>query len=57
MKISPLGILVLLGCSPAALARPTIEELKARAVLDDTGNVVFGYNIVMEKLVCRALRR
>ena len=44
-----LGILVLLGCAPAALARPTIEELKARAVLDDyESNVVFGYNIVMQ---------
>ena len=34
---------------PTANARPTIEELKARAVLDDyESNVVFGYNIVME---------
>jgi thiosulfate dehydrogenase len=41
--------LFLLGCWPAALARPTMEELKARAVLDDyESNVVFGYNIVME---------
>ena len=41
--------LVLLGCSAAAVARPTIDELKARAVLDDyESNVVFGYNIVME---------
>ena len=47
--LATLGILVLLGCSPAALARPTIEELKARAVLDDyESNVVFGYNIVMQ---------
>ena len=44
-----LGILVLLGCSPVAQGRPTIEELKARAVLDDyESNVVFGYNIVMQ---------
>ena len=48
-SLAILGILVLLGCSPAALARPTIAELKARAVLDDyESNVVFGYNIVME---------
>jgi thiosulfate dehydrogenase len=48
-SLAILGILVLLGCSPAAYARPTIEELKARAVLDDyESNVVFGYNIVME---------
>jgi len=32
--LATLGIFVLLGCSPA-LARPTIEELKARTVLDD----------------------
>ncbi len=39
----------LLGWSFLAIARPTIEELKARAVLDDyESNVVFGYNIVME---------
>ena len=39
----------LLGWSLSALARPTIEELKARAVLDDyEANVVFGYNIVMQ---------
>lgn len=52
MKREPLailGILFLLGLSPASLARPSIEELKARAVLDDyESNVVFGYNIVME---------
>lgn len=48
-SLAVLGIVVLLGCSPAALARPTIEELKARAVLDDyEANVVFGYNIVMD---------
>ena len=40
---------VLLLMSVVANARPTIEELKARAVLDDyESNVVFGYNIVME---------
>ena len=40
---------LMLGWSPAALARPTIEELKARVVLDDyESNVLFGYNIVME---------
>jgi thiosulfate dehydrogenase len=44
-----LGLLVLLGYAPAVLARPTIEELKARVVLDDyESNVLFGYNIVME---------
>ena len=52
MKREPLailGILVLLGSSPAAQARPTIEELTARAVLDDyESNVLFGYNIVMQ---------
>jgi thiosulfate dehydrogenase len=40
--------LLLLSFSTAH-ARPTIEELKARTVLDDyESNVVFGYNIVME---------
>ncbi|HKB83957.1 MAG TPA: c-type cytochrome [Burkholderiales bacterium] len=44
-----LAILVLPGNPPAAHARSTMEELKARAVLDDyEANVVFGYNIVME---------
>ena len=44
-----LGLLVLLAFSPAAHARPTMEELTARAVLDDyESNVVFGYNIVMQ---------
>jgi len=39
----------LLAISSTAIARPTIEELKSRAVLDDyESNVVFGYNIVME---------
>ncbi|MGH8629500.1 MAG: c-type cytochrome, partial [Burkholderiales bacterium] len=51
MKSKPLailGILVFIGCT-SALARPTIEELRTRAVLDDyEANVVFGYNIVME---------
>ena len=42
---------VLIGWSLSAMARPTIEELKARAVLDDyESNVVFGYNIVMDTL-------
>ncbi len=40
---------VLLGGSTTALARPTIDELKARAVLDDyEANIVFGYDIVMQ---------
>ena len=44
-----LAIGALIGWSLLANARPTIEELKARAVLDDyESNVVFGYNIVME---------
>jgi thiosulfate dehydrogenase len=48
-SLAIVGSLVLLGCSSAALAGPTIEELKARAVLDDyESNVVLGYNIVME---------
>ena len=42
-------IFVSLCYSLPSSARPTIEELKARAVLDDyESNVVFGYNIVME---------
>ncbi len=41
--------LVLLAFSSAAVARPTIEELQARAVLDDyESNVVYGHNIVMD---------
>ena len=44
-----LAIGSLIGWSLLANARPTIDELKARAVLDDyESNVVFGYNIVME---------
>jgi thiosulfate dehydrogenase len=40
---------LLLTALPSALARPTIEELKARAVLDDyESNVVYGYDIVMD---------
>ena len=40
---------VVLIASTTADARPTIEELKARRVLDDyESNVVFGYNIVMD---------
>jgi len=39
----------LLATSFTALARPTIEELKARGFLDDyESNIVYGYNIVME---------
>ena len=39
----------LLSWAFLANARPTVEELKARAVLDDyESNVVFGYDIVME---------
>ncbi len=35
--------------SAVACARPSIDELKARGVLDDyESNVVFGYNIVMD---------
>ncbi|MBI1395253.1 MAG: c-type cytochrome [Betaproteobacteria bacterium] len=41
--------LVVLGVSVAAAARPTIEELKSRKVLDDyEANVVYGYNIVTD---------
>lgn len=44
-----LALLLLTGIPPEAGARPTIEELKQRAVLDDyESNVVFGYNIVMQ---------
>lgn len=40
---------MLAGGPLTVLARPTIEELKARRVLDDyESNVVYGYNIVME---------
>jgi thiosulfate dehydrogenase len=43
------GILFLVCFASSALSGPTIEELKGRAVLDDyEGNVVFGYNIVMD---------
>jgi thiosulfate dehydrogenase len=39
----------LLSGAGIALARPTIDELKARPVLDDyEANIVFGYDIVME---------
>lgn len=42
------AVLALLAWPPAAPAKPTIEELKARAVLDDyESNVVYGYDIVM----------
>lgn len=40
---------IFLGGSTPALARATIDELKARAVLDDyEANIVFGYDIVMQ---------
>jgi len=43
------GILFALAAAVPALARPTIDELRARAVLDDyESNVVFGYDIVMD---------
>jgi thiosulfate dehydrogenase len=43
------GICLLLGWPAAGAARPTIEELKSRAVLDDyESNVVFGYDIVTD---------
>jgi len=43
------GVLVLSLPAPQAEARPTIEELQKRAVLDDyEANVLFGYNIVMD---------
>jgi thiosulfate dehydrogenase len=43
------AVSALLGWSLSALARPTMDELKARAVLDDyEANIVFGYNIVMQ---------
>ena len=43
-----IGLLLAAG-APAAAARPTIEELRARAVLDDyESNIVFGYNIVVD---------
>lgn len=42
-------VLLCLAVPVAAQTRPTIAQLKARAVLDDyESNVVFGYNIVME---------
>jgi thiosulfate dehydrogenase len=48
-KNSIIAFGLLLATALAAQARPTIEELKSRAVLDDyESNVVFGYNIVME---------
>jgi len=40
---------VSLAMSPSVFARPTIDELRSRTVLDDfEANVVFGYDIVME---------
>jgi thiosulfate dehydrogenase len=44
-----LAVVSLLASAAALSARPTIEELKARTVLDDyESNVLFGYNIVMQ---------
>jgi thiosulfate dehydrogenase len=49
LGLALLCALAALACADAAHARPTIEELKSRAVLDDyESNVVFGYNIVMD---------
>jgi thiosulfate dehydrogenase len=43
------AFITLLGFSLAVVARPTIEELKARSFLDDyDSNIVYGYNIVMQ---------
>ncbi len=43
------GVVALLLSTLPAAARPTIEELQQRAVLDDyEANVLFGYNIVMD---------
>jgi len=47
--VKPVILSLLLVSLSTVHARPTIEELKARAVLDDyESNIVFGYNIVME---------
>jgi thiosulfate dehydrogenase len=44
-----LSLVLALCFASSPLARPTIEELKARAVLDDyESNIVFGYDIVMD---------
>ena len=44
-----LAFVLLAGLALTAPAKPTIEELKARSVLDDyESNVVHGYNIVMD---------
>lgn len=47
--VTGFAVVVALASAAAMPARPTIEELKARVVLDDyESNVLFGYNIVME---------
>ncbi len=47
--VAVVGIALLASCSLPVMARPTIEELKARSYLDDyESNVVYGYNIVMD---------
>lgn len=44
-----LVLLLLAAVALPAAARPTIDELKARTVLDDyESNIVYGYNIVMD---------
>lgn len=49
MLFAVAGVLALWLSAWAADARPTIEELKSRTVLDDyEANVLFGYNIVMD---------
>lgn len=43
------AFVALLGFSMTVMSRPTIEELQARSFLDDyDGNVVYGYNIVVQ---------
>jgi hypothetical protein len=47
--ITSLAVAAFLTSAAAVSARPTIDELKSRVVLDDyEANVLFGYNIVME---------
>lgn len=44
-----LGLAAYMACSLTVMARPTIDELKAREFVDDyESNVVFGFNIVMQ---------
>jgi thiosulfate dehydrogenase len=43
------ALAAILSVSVPAIARPTIDELKARSYLDDyESNIVFGYDIVMQ---------